>query len=93
MSKVAVRGGFLVLRPTIVANVAADEAAEALLLVPNRDQHSLAVEVGDAALRTAMGKPGIHELVAGEALNPHRGHETVRTCRRVAHLVPAGVSL
>ncbi len=68
----------LVLRPAVVAHVASYEAADSALLVPDRDQHSLTVEVGDPAVRVAMGEPGIDQLVVGEPVCPHRGHKTSR---------------
>jgi hypothetical protein len=49
----------LVLRPAVVSHVPSYEAADSALLVPDRDQHSLTVEVGDPAALVTMGEPGI----------------------------------
>jgi len=52
-------GRVLVLRPALVADVAPDQAADVAVLIPDWDQYALAVEVGDAAVLTAVRKPGI----------------------------------
>jgi len=76
-----------VLRPAQIADVATDHAGDATLLVADRNEDALAVDVGETLLASSPAcEPRVDELVVGDTGTAQRGDEAVRAHRAVTDL-------